>query len=51
MEEKIFNELKEASEPVIEFLKKYYDPHTTAIITENHVKIVRDDIGIAIKID
>lgn len=33
-----YEELIEASKPIVELLKKYYNPHTTAVITENDVK-------------
>lgn len=47
MEEK----LQEITKNVIEFLKNNYDAHTTIVITSDHIKIVRDEVGIPIKND
>jgi hypothetical protein len=33
-------ELQKASLPLLEFLNKYYDPHTIAIVTEGNVEIL-----------
>jgi hypothetical protein len=40
-----FNELVEAAQPLVDYMKINCDPHETAIVTDNHVKIVRDEIG------
>lgn len=45
MEEKI-KELKEISNPVISFIKKNYNPHTTVVINEDSIKVVSDEINI-----
>lgn len=45
MEQAQFEEFKKISMPVVEFLKTYYDPHATAIITWDYIKIVRDEFG------
>jgi len=47
MEEK----LHEIVKPIIKFLKENYDLHTTLVITTDHIKIVRDEVGIPIKND
>jgi hypothetical protein len=33
-------ELQKASLPLLEFLNKYYNPHTYAVVTEGRVEIV-----------
>lgn len=43
---KKFEELEAAAEPVIEFLNKYFDPHTAVIITEGKATVVRDEMSI-----
>lgn len=46
-----FEEFEKIVTPVSEFIKKHYDMHTTAIVTDSNAKIVRDDIGTPIKHD
>lgn len=45
MKEKI-KELTKISEPVINFIKNNYNPHTTVIINEDSIKVVTDEINI-----
>lgn len=45
MEEKI-TKLNKISEPVIDFIKENYNPHTTVIISEDSIKVVTDEINI-----
>lgn len=45
MEEKIAK-LNKISEPVIDFIKENYNPHTTVIISEDSIKVVTDEINI-----
>jgi len=45
-----FEELKEASKLLIDFLNKYYDPMTSAIVTEGRVDIVRNEMGMPLEI-
>ncbi|WP_291636655.1 hypothetical protein [Clostridium sp.] len=45
-----FKELKEASKSLVEFLNKYYDPMTKAIVSEGHVEIVRNEMGTPLKV-
>lgn len=45
-----FKELKQASKPLIDFLNKYYDPMTTAIVTEGRVDIVRNEMGMPLEV-
>jgi len=41
-------ELEKAVKPMIDFLNKYYDPMTTAIITEDRIDIVRNEMGMSL---
>ncbi len=41
----IMDELKKASEPLVEFLNRYYDPHTTVLVSQGRVDIVRGEMG------
>ncbi len=50
MEEKI-KALEEISKPVVDYLKNNCDPYCTVIITDSHIKLVRDEIGIPVKSD
>lgn len=43
------NDLKELALPLIDYLDKNYDPHTTIIINDQGIKIVRDEIYVPIK--
>lgn len=47
---KKFEEFNVACLPVLEFLNKYYDPHSYAVITEGRAKVVRGDIGIPLPV-
>lgn len=49
MEEKI-KELEELCKPVSEYLKKNWNPHCTVIITDTHIKLVRDEVSIPLEI-
>ena len=44
-------ELEELSKPLVEYIKKYYDFHTSIIISEDFIRLVRDEIGIPVEID
>lgn len=50
MEGKI-KELKQLCEPIAGYLKNNWDPHCVVIITYNHIKLVRDEIGIPVESD
>lgn len=39
-------ELEEISKPILEFLKKNYNPHTAVVISEDCIKVVSDEISI-----
>jgi len=45
-----FNELEIAVQPLIEFMNKYYDPMSYAVLTEGRCEILRNDMGIALKV-
>ena len=49
-EKATFDELKEASKPLIDFLNKYYDIMTSAIVTEGRVDIVRNEMGVVLEV-
>lgn len=38
--------LEEICTPVVDYIKKNWDPHCTVIITDSQIKLVRDEIGI-----
>ena len=40
-----FEELKEASLPLLKYLNKYYHPHCYAIVTEGRIEIVEGQEG------
>lgn len=45
-----FEELNQAVQPLIEFLNKYYNPMTSAIVTEGRVDIVVNDMGMPLDV-
>jgi DNA-binding XRE family transcriptional regulator len=45
-----FQEFEEVCKPVVKYLKENYDPHCTVVITDNYIKLVRDEMGIPIEI-
>ena len=48
MKDKKMQELEELCKPVSEYLKKNWDPHCTVVITDSHIKLVRDDMGMPV---
>lgn len=44
-----FDEFEKLARPISDYIRKNYDMHTTVVITSDHAKIVRDDIGLPIK--
>ncbi len=44
-----FKELTRLCKPIVEFLKKHYDPHCCVVISWDAIKVVRDEIGIPTK--
>lgn len=44
--EKTFDEIKEACQPVIDYLKAHFNPHCTVIITNEQIKIVSHELCI-----
>jgi len=45
-----FDTLEKAVQPLIEFLNENYDPMTIAIVTEGRVDILRNEIGMPLKV-
>jgi len=45
-----FSELKQASKPLIDFLNKYYNPMTIAIVTEGRVDILSNEMGMPLEV-
>jgi len=42
-------QLKEICKPIVEWLKENYGPYYTVVITDEHIRIVRDEVGIPIE--
>ena len=40
--------LEKLCKPVAEYLKEHYDPNCTVVITDSHIRLVRDEIGIPV---
>jgi len=45
-----FAELEKAAKPMVDFLNKYYDPMTIAIVEEGRVEILVKTIGMPLEI-
>ena len=45
-----FYALEKASKTLIDYLNKYYNPMTTAIVTEGRVDIVSNEMGMPLKV-
>lgn len=43
-----FDELELIAKPIIEYIKKNYNPHTSIVISEESIKVVADEIYIPI---
>ncbi len=41
--------LEEVCKPVVDYLKRNYDPHCAVVITDSQIRLVRDEIGIPIR--
>lgn len=39
-------EIEELAKPILEYIKKNYNPHTTIIINQDHIKVVVDEVSI-----
>lgn len=48
-ESKKIKELNQLCAPVVEYLIENYDPYCSVVISDSHIKLVRDEIGIPIK--
>ncbi len=42
-------EIEKISKPLVEYLKKNYNPHTSIIIDENYIRVVSDEVSIPLK--
>jgi hypothetical protein len=49
MSDKKMKELEQLCRPVANYLKNNWDPHCTVVITDGHIKLVRDEIGIPVR--
>lgn len=49
MNKEIFEELEKVSKPLVDFLKKYYNMNTIAIVKDGHVDILSEEMGMPIK--
>lgn len=45
-----FEELKQAVQPILDFLYKYGDPHTAVVVDMGSVKVVQDTMGMPLEI-
>lgn len=43
--------LEEVCKPVVDYLKENYSPHSTAVITDSRIRLMKDEIGIPIRSD
>lgn len=51
MSQKSFYALQKASEPLVEYLRKYYCPHAQIIVSWDFVKVMQDEMGITVRSD
>ncbi|KQB77524.1 hypothetical protein [Clostridium butyricum] len=42
-------QLKEICKPIVEWLKENYGPYYTVVIKDEHIRLVRDEVGISIE--
>ena len=50
MDKDKFKQLEEASKPLIEFLRKYYNPHTIVIIQEGRVDVYEGSMSMPLEV-
>lgn len=48
--EEKFNTLKDAAQPIVDFLNKNYDPHTIVVVREGRVDILREEMGMPLEV-
>ena len=48
MKNREMKELEQLCRPVVNYLKNNWDPHCTVVITDSHIKLVRDEMGIPV---
>ena len=49
-QEALFDKLKKASQPLIDFLNENYDPMTIAVLREGRVDIFRSEMGMPLEV-
>jgi len=45
------NELEKLAKPLVDYLRKNHNPHTTIVITDDRVVVTEDIIGIPFPVD
>lgn len=45
-----FEEFKESAQPLVNFLNKYYDPHTRAIVDTSHAELLSGEMGVPFEV-
>lgn len=48
---KKFEELSKACEPLIEYLRNNYDPHTCVVVSSDSIKVLRVELGVPIGVN
>ena len=41
-------QLKELSMPIVDYLNKYYNPHTKIVISNNFIEVLQEEMGIPV---
>ena len=49
--DKEFEDLKRICEPVVQYLRENYDPHTQIVVTYDSVKVMQEEIGVPFALD
>jgi|GEM_PF-3067681 len=49
MPDEKMKELEQLCRPVANYLRNNWDPHCTVVISDSHIKLVRDEIGIPVR--
>lgn len=49
MKREDIKKLEKICKPIVKFLKENYDPYSTIVITDTHIKLTRDEVGIPVK--
>ena len=51
MNKELFNELKEASKPLQDFLMKHFDPMTKVEVEIGYINVLRSEMGVPTEIN